>query len=247
VPCARSDLASARVVLVPGTATIGHRTGSVFWAQGRRTKAHWLDYSPQWRLKSIDAVGSGLIELCARADTVELWIDPRPDGQVELICLLHYLRVYPEIAAKLSLVQAHVRLGSQSPEVLAKWQLPVVKISDGHFELASRAWRALGAATLEDWFDLLATDLSLLPRLRNAVIQLLEELPWRATGLGATEMRMLEFISETKPTPRDVFGGEHGESRRISSRSRRSAMPSSPMLTTSPGTISSAAGGAGPN
>jgi hypothetical protein len=71
--------------------------------------------------------------------------------------------------------------------------------------LASRAWRAFGAATPQDWFGLLTTDLSLLPRLRNAVTALLEELPWRDAGLGATEMWMLEFISGGKTTPTNVF------------------------------------------
>ena len=37
--------------------------------------------------------------------------------------------------------------------------------------------------------------MSVLPQLRRSVLELLEELPMRATGLGATEMRMLELIS----------------------------------------------------
>ena len=38
-------------------------------------------------------------------------------------------------------------------------------------------------------------------------MELLEELPMRATGLGATEMRMLELISEGNAGPFDVFPG----------------------------------------
>ena len=135
----------------------------------RQAKLHWLDYVPPWHLEQIKATGAGLVELCARFDTIELWMDPRPNDQLQLICLLHYLRAHPEIASKLSLVQARVPMGGQTPDVLAKWKLPAVKISDDHFELASRAWRALGAATPQDWFSLLTRDLSLLPRLRNAV------------------------------------------------------------------------------
>jgi hypothetical protein len=71
-----------------------------------------------------------------------------------LICLLHYLRAYPDIASRLSLVQAHTPMGEQMPDVPAKWKLPAVKISPDHFELASRAWRAFGAATPEDLFGL---------------------------------------------------------------------------------------------
>jgi hypothetical protein len=193
---------------------------AAFFAPRRKTKTkaqfHWLDCKPVWRnYKAAEKPVRGLVEICAWADTVELWIDPRPDDQVQLIGLLHYLRAYPEIAAKLTFVQSYVRMGGHLAEVHAQWKLPAVKISEDHFELASRAWRAFGAATPEDWFGLLATDLSLLPRLRNAVIQLLEELPWRATGMGATEMRMLDFISGTKTTPPDVFRSEHGESCRV--------------------------------
>jgi hypothetical protein len=181
----------------------------------RRSGLNWQDYQPRHRLEAIGAVGIGLVELCARFDVIELWMDPRPNDQLQLICLLRYLRSHPEIASRLLLVQAHVSIGGQTPEVLAKWKLPAVKISHDHFELASRAWRAFGAATPQDWFGLLATDLSLLPRLRSAVAALLEELPWRRTGLGATEMRMLDFISGWKPTPRDLGLQEARDSSRV--------------------------------
>jgi hypothetical protein len=49
--------------------------------------------------------------------------------------------------------------------------------------------------------------LSVLPGLRQAVLELLEELPMPATGLGATEMRMLELISAGNARPSDVFPG----------------------------------------
>ena len=112
---------------------------------GRRKKGqsrlNWQEYQPQHRLERIDAIGLGLIELCSRYDMIELWMDPHPNDQLQLICLLHYLRAYPDIASRLSLVQAHTPMGGQTPDVLAKWKLPPVKISADHFELASRAWR----------------------------------------------------------------------------------------------------------
>ncbi len=181
----------------------------------RQSRPNWQDHEPQQRLERIDAVGVGLVELCSRFDVIELWMDPRANDQLQLICLLHYLRGYPEIATRLSLVQAHVPIGGQSPEVSARWTLPVVKISKDHFELASRAWCAFGAATPQDWFGLLATDLSPLPRLRSAVATLLEELPWHRTGLGATEMRMLDFIAGWKPTPQDIGVHEARDSGRV--------------------------------
>ncbi len=81
------------------------------------------------------------------------------------------------------------------------------QIRNDHLELASLAWQAYRAATPQAWFDLLGKDLSALPQLGQAVLELLEELPMRATGLGATEMRMLELIAAGDASPSDVFPG----------------------------------------
>jgi hypothetical protein len=78
---------------------------------------------------------------------------------------------------------------------------------NGHLKIARSAWQAWCAPTPSASSDLLSKDLSPLPRLRHAVVELLEELPMRATGLGVTEMRMLELISEGNASPYDVFPG----------------------------------------
>ena len=69
------------------------------------------------------------------------------------------------------------------------------------------AWRAYRAPTPQAWFDLLNADLSPLPRLRSCVLALLEELPNAGTGLGATEMRILELISAGDAHPYDCLPG----------------------------------------
>jgi hypothetical protein len=52
--------------------------------------------------------------------------------------------------------------------------------------------------------------------LRQTVVELLEELPFSTTGLGATEMRMLELIAPGRTHPFDVFPGhEHQNKRRV--------------------------------
>jgi hypothetical protein len=63
-------------------------------------------------------------------------------------------------------------------------------------------WRA---PTPERCFDLLMTDLAILPRLRSALVAMLEELPDVLTGLGENEMGMLEFVEDGGTEPRLVL------------------------------------------
>ena len=189
-----------------------------FFGAGKKDGAtpHWSDFLPRRILEAIGAAGATFTEFCSRFDAIELWMSPRPNDQLQLVCLLHYLRVHPEIASRLSLVQAHISIGNAGSEMLAEWKLPIVKITPDHFELASRAWRAFAASTPQDWFDLSAMDLILLPRLRHAVIAMLEELPWCRTGLGATEMRMLDFVwGAEKPRARKIMRREASNSANI--------------------------------
>jgi hypothetical protein len=167
---------------------------------------HWLENSGR-RHDEIRRKGLGLIELCQQCEMVELWVDPVPNAQLVLIWLLDYFRSHGKIASKLSLVQPDVRISGQRPEEVAKWRPPAVKILNDHLEAASMAWQAYRQPTPQHWFNLLGKDFSVLPQLRQSVQELLEELPMDATGLGATEMRMLELISAGNSDPFDVFPG----------------------------------------
>ena len=137
-----------------------------------------------------------------------------PSAQLILIWLLDYLRPHKHVVSKLSLIQADRVIGNHPPDELVVWRLPAVKIRSDHLELASLAWQAYRATTPQDWFDLLGKDTSALPQLGQAVLELLEELPMRATGLGATEMRMLELIAAGDASPSDVFPGHEKPNRR---------------------------------
>ena len=155
----------------------------------------------------IDRNEIGLIDFCERCESIELWIDPLPTAQLTLIWLLGYLRRHEKIASRLALVQAETRIGEKSPRQLARCKPAAIAITNDHFEIAGLAWQAYGAPTPQAWFDLSNRDLSILPQLRACVVELLEELPQRATGLGATEMRMLELIGDGDAAPLDVFPG----------------------------------------
>jgi hypothetical protein len=166
---------------------------------------HWLDYESPKYVEAIGAKDLGLIELCQRCETVELWMETEPNAQLLLIWLLDYLHSHGKAPTNLVLCHVDAPLMEANPEQLAKWQFPVVDLTNDHFELASLAWRAYRAPTPQPWFNLLKKDLSILPQLRRCVLEMLEELPERATGLAASETGILELISAGFVHPFDVF------------------------------------------
>jgi len=165
---------------------------------------HWLSAACPDALNGFGTRDIGLFELCAKFDSIELWVDSRPNDQLVLVWLLDLLRPYREITTKLSLVHTDDRIADYAPESVAKWKLPVFKVTESHLVMASRAWNAYRAETPESCFDLLMTDLMILPRLRSALIAMLEELPDSVTGLGATEMDILDFVNDGHTDPRRV-------------------------------------------
>jgi hypothetical protein len=174
---------------------------------------HRLTQLYRRHLGTIDS-RTGFADLCEQFDVIDLWIDPDPNAQLILIWLLDYLRPHEEIVAKLNLVQADAMIGDHAPEQLLEWRQPPLKIRNDHLQTASAAWQAYRAPTPRDWFNLLSNDLSVLPGLRQAVGELLEELPMRISGLGATEMRMLELIAEGNASPSNVFPGHEKRNQR---------------------------------
>jgi hypothetical protein len=168
-----------------------------------------LNHFPERWPGEFHSKGMGLLDLCERCETIELWIDPNPNSQLVLVWLLDYLRSHAKIVPKLTLIQADAVIGGHLPEAVATWRLPAIKIENEHLVAASKAWQAYRQPTPRDWFDLLGKDIGALPLLRPIVLELLEELPSRSTGLGATEMRMLELVSAGNVSPFDVFPG-HG-------------------------------------
>ncbi|MGX9429640.1 MULTISPECIES: hypothetical protein [Bradyrhizobium] len=168
---------------------------------------HWLDSLAGTHPESARAHGLGLAEFCERFDAVELWIDPEPNSQLQLIWLLDHLRRHSNIISRLALVQMDTAIGNHLPSELVGLERRAIPIRNDHLEIASTAWAAYRAPTPAVWFDLLEHNLSVLPRLQGTVVTLLEELPNRGSGLGATEMRMLELISAGHVHPHDLFPG----------------------------------------
>ncbi|MDE2067294.1 MAG: hypothetical protein KGK01_12760 [Bradyrhizobium sp.] len=146
-----------------------------------------------------------LAEFCRPYKSVELWFDSEPVDQLQLIWLLDGLRSDPETVAKLKLRLVSYDMLTATPEQLAKWRVPVFKITPAYLELASTVWQAYRASMPEAFFGLLRRDLSRFPMLQPAMIDLVEELPSASTGLGATEMRLLELVAAGYAHTNDLF------------------------------------------
>jgi len=158
---------------------------------------HWSDFVGRWPQAAKDRKHLALADFCQLFEIVELWFDPDPNDQLLLIWLLDCLSSYPEISAKLKLRLVGFDLIFPDWRTFRKWesQAPIVDVTAAELETASMSWQAYRAATPEGCFGLLRRDLTALPLLRPALLDLLAELPCSTTGLGATEMRMLELIA----------------------------------------------------
>jgi hypothetical protein len=170
---------------------LGPRTSRHHPGQGR----HWSDFAASWgRTRNKSRRNLGLAECCQQYETVQLWFDTRPQAQLELIWLLDYFRSYPETLAKLKLRLLDRNLIDLHRGNLGKWSPPLVDVTDKEIATGSAAWQAYCAPTPEACFALLKTDLSALALLRPVLLDLLQELPSAVTGLGSTEMRLLELV-----------------------------------------------------
>jgi len=181
----------------------------------KRVFEHWTEGLEGRSLTDAEMLGLGLTEFCEGFDAIELWANPGPDTQLQLIWLLDHLRPHASIISRLSLVQSDARIGEGRAEEWIAQRPRAMSIHADHLALASAAWAAWRAPTPVAWFGLLSQDLSPLPQLRNTMIALLEELPNRATGLGATEMRMLELLSAGYTHPYDLFPKYEGPNDRV--------------------------------
>lgn len=175
---------------------------------------HWLDATPPWRLEKSSVKDHGLIELSAEYDSIELWIGPEPNAQLILLWLLDHWTREEAALSKLVMRQMDVAIDAVDPGQLAWFNPPIVKPTPDHLELAGRAWEAYRASTPRTWFDLVKTDLGLLPQLERCAVALLDELPGVTSGLGATQARILELIAPGDVQPFDVFPGHQKRNER---------------------------------
>jgi hypothetical protein len=165
----------------------------------------WLDFAPPRNFKAFGGRRQGFCELIDRSDSVELWIDSRPNDQLVLLWLLDYLRERAGLATRIVLRHVDTPLFDALPDHLATGTFVGVPLTHEHLDIAHLAWQAFRAPTPRPWFDLLKQDLSIFPQLRRSVLEMLDELPGMTSGLGASEFRILELLSAGYQHPFDLF------------------------------------------
>ncbi|CCE09123.1 conserved hypothetical protein [Bradyrhizobium sp. STM 3843] len=168
---------------------------------------HWLDHLRVSRLDQLGWQRAGLVDLCEWCETVELWVDPLPNAQLQAIWLLDHLGSRIPGAVRLTLRQADAVIGDRAPEELVAWRVPSIEIEDDQFRTAALAWQAYCEPTPQAWAQLLGRDLAPLPQLRSTVLELLGELPRPRTGIGETETRLLQLVADGFVHPFDLFPG----------------------------------------
>jgi hypothetical protein len=181
---------------------------------------HWSDWGSRWKhSENRRHRDLSLADFCQHYETVELWFDIRPEDQLQLIWLLDYFRGHPEAVARLKLRlvdQDMIGIGSHG---ISNWNPPIVDVTEKELAAAQAAWQAYRSPTPEACFDLLQRDLSALPLLKPVLLDLLEELPSASSGLGATEMRMLEMIARGYSLTNALFHLESVRQTRVFSES----------------------------
>jgi hypothetical protein len=167
---------------------------------------HWSDWGSRWnRSENRKHRDLSLADFCQHYETVELWFDVRPEDQLKLIWLLDYFCAYPEAVARLKLRLVDRDMTWIDPDGIGDWRPPIIDVTERELATARAAWQAYRSPTPQACVELLQRDLSALPLLKPVVLDLLAELPSASSGLGATEMRMLEMIGRGYSLTYDLF------------------------------------------
>jgi Domain of unknown function (DUF1835) len=173
-----------------------------------RAKLRYAD-TEDWETAIDDQACQAIDDILSESkgfDSIELWMDPDANSQLQLIQVLDSLRRYPALTPKVRIYHSELRFGLQKPESLPR--LPTLQMPNPEvLELASLSWRAFSQPTPESWFGLTQKQaFDGLPYLGITIARMLRELPSASTGLSETQTAMLELVSTGKATPRHIHG-----------------------------------------
>jgi hypothetical protein len=170
-------------------------------------ETHWSDFVGRFSRADLTHKDTSLLWFCEKygVDVIELWFDPTPNDQLQLIWALDYLRADPALAERLRLRHVDFDLLGADGAGLRTRTVRESDVTENEFEIANMAWEAYRAPTPELCFGLLSRNLSTLPFLKPALQEHLTELPSPTTGLGATEAQLLELIARGSDRTKELF------------------------------------------
>lgn len=170
-------------------------------------EVRWSDLVGRLSQTGLAHKETGLVWFCETygVDVIELWFDPEPNSQLQLIWILDYLRSHPSITDRLILRRVNFDLRGADGLELRDRMVRESDVADCDFEIAKMAWEAYRAPTPELCFGLLSRALPRLPFLKPALEALLAELPFPNTGLGATEAQLLDVIAKGHSRTKELF------------------------------------------
>lgn len=125
-----------------------------------------------------------------------LWFEHDLYDQLQILQILDYFQAHGVDLSSTFWIKTDIHLGRMVPADMLHLNSQKQPVTDDMLDLATRAWKAFRQPTPEDWFNLLDTDLSALPFLRNSILRALQELPDTITGLTQTEKMALQMIEQ---------------------------------------------------
>lgn len=148
---------------------------------------------------------SAHIRSLASYTRIELWMDPDPNAQLQLLYLLHYFSTQSSLITKVFIAQIKRPLGETPPHEHRILSPEIFQATESQFAIAVKAWNAFRQPTPQAWSALLVHDVSAIPGLRHTLLNLLAELPSTSNGLRASELKLLELVTEDYATPLQVI------------------------------------------
>jgi hypothetical protein len=148
------------------------------------------------------------------ADEVVLWFEHDIFDQIILISLLErFARQAPRMA-RLTLIcidsypgiERFFGFAQLAPETLSYLFAERAEVTNGQFEIASRAWAAYRNADPTPIETMLTEDTTALPFLANALLRHLEDFPSLRDGLARTERQALLAVTDGPQSAEYVFG-----------------------------------------
>lgn len=135
-----------------------------------------------------------------------LWFEHDLYDQLQILQLLDFFSQQSSSKTKLSMICTDQYLGMCSADEMIDLFQYEEPVTDDQLKLSNKAWLAFRSESPEKWHNLLNTDTSVLPFLKDAVTRMLEEYPNCINGLSRTTQQALKIISIGEKHPGKVFG-----------------------------------------